>query len=269
MSTHYWSDLCTTDFSIMDLGRAMAVLPLGATEQHGPHLPLGVDSQLVDGVVRAALPLLGTLPVWFLPTQTVGFSPEHLGFSGTLSLKAATLMALWTDIGDSVAASGIRKLVLLNAHGGQAGLMDAVGRDLRQRHGMQVWSVNWYDLPDDAHTEGLFDAHEKRFGIHAGAVETSMMLALAPQQVDMTSAQAFASTSETRAQRFALLGNGRTAKLSWAMQDYNPAGAVGNAASATTEKGQALLANAGRRLAQLLAEIDQVAPLPGPGEPAV
>jgi creatinine amidohydrolase len=220
----------------------------------------------VNGVVQSAVPLLGSLPVWFLPTQTVGFSPEHLGFAGTLSLQASTLMAMWTDIGDSVAACGIRKLVLFNAHGGQAGLMDAVGRDLRQRHDMQVWSVNWYDLPGDEQTEGLFDAHEKRFGIHAGAVETSMMLALAPQQVDMALAQAFASTSETRAQRFEILGNGRSAKLSWAMQDYNPAGATGNAASATADKGRALLDNAGRRLAQLLTEIDQVTPLPKSGQ---
>lgn len=259
-STHLWSDLHTTDFAQMDLDRAIAVLPLGATEQHGPHLPLGVDSALADGVIQAALPHLGPLPVWFLPTQTIGFSPEHLGFAGTLSLKASTVMALWTEIGDAVAGSGLRKLVLFNAHGGQAGLMDAVGRDLRQRHGMQVWSVNWYDLPDDANTEGLFDAHEKRFGIHAGAVETSMMLALNPAGVDMGAAKAFASTSEQRAQRFEVLGNGRSAKLSWAMQDYNPAGAAGNAASATADKGRALLANAGRRLAQLLAEIDQVPP---------
>ena len=260
LSTHFWSDLRTTDFAQIDLGKAIAVLPLGATEQHGPHLPLGVDSQLAEGVIQAALPHLGTLPVWFLPTQTVGFSPEHLSFAGTLSLKASTVMALWTEIGDSVAATGLRKLVLFNAHGGQAGLMDAVGRDLRQRNGMQVWCVNWYDLPDDASTEGLFDAHEKRFGIHAGAVETSMMLALNPARVDMGAAQAFASASEQRAQRFALLGNGRSAKLSWAMQDYNPAGAVGDAASATATNGQALLDNAGRRLAQLLAEIDQVPP---------
>lgn len=261
-NTHFWSDLSTTDFAHLDLDRVIAVLPLGATEQHGPHLPLGVDSQLVEGVIKASLPHLGTLPVWFLPTQTVGFSPEHMAFAGTLSLKSSTLLALWTDLGDSLAASGIRKLLLFNAHGGQAGLMDAVGRDLRQRHAMQVWCANWYDLPDDASTAPLFDAHERRFGIHAGAIETSMMLARSPDTVDMAVAQNFASSSEQRARRFELLGNGRSAKLAWAIQDYNPTGAVGAANTATPEKGQALLANAGRRLAQLLFEIDQVPALP-------
>jgi creatinine amidohydrolase len=266
-STHFWAHCSTRDFarwqqdgSITD---TIAVLPLGATEQHGPHLPLSVDTTLVDGVVRASLPHLnGAQRTLFLPTQAAGFSPEHLGFGGTLSLKAETVIRLWTDIGECVAASGVKKLVLFNAHGGQVGLMDVVGRDLRQRLGMLVYSVNWYGLPllgpDGTDVNTLFDAHEHRFGIHAGDIETSMMLALAPQQVDMAQAQCFASTSEQRARDYAILGNGRSAKLSWAMQDYNAAGAVGNAAAATVEKGQAVVEAAGRALAGLLAEVQRL-----------
>jgi creatinine amidohydrolase len=106
----------------------------------------------------------------------------------------------------------------------------------------------------------LFPADEHRFGIHAGDIETSMMLALQPQRVDMTQAQNFASTSRLRAEKFTLLGNGRSAKLGWQMQDYNPAGAVGNAAAATADKGHAVVAAAGRALARLLQEFDQVPP---------
>ncbi|MGI9219104.1 MAG: creatininase family protein [Hydrogenophaga sp.] len=263
--TRHWSDLSTADFAALDRARAIAVLPVAATEQHGPHLPLSVDTDIVNGVVAAALPHLAPdLPALFLPTQTVGFSPEHTRFAGTLTLKAETLIRVWTELGECVAASGVKKLVLLNSHGGQVGALDLVARDLRARLGMLVYSVNWFGLPLlDAQGQDVnarFSAEEHRFGIHAGEIETSMMLALRPQQVRMERAGYFRSTSQDRAERFATLGNGKSAKLGWMMQDYNPEGAVGHAAAATADKGHALLDAAGRALARLLAEIDQLPP---------
>lgn len=259
----FWSDLTTADFSVLDTCRAIAVLPLGATEQHGPHLPLSVDSDLVNGVVAAALPHIAPdLPALFLPTQAVGFSPEHARFAGTLTLKAETVLRLWTELGECVAASGVKKLVLFNAHGGQVGAMDLVARDLRARLGMLVYSVSWFNLPlhgpDGQDLNALFSAEEHRFGIHGGDVETSMMRALAPERVRMAQAEYFRSTAQDRAERFPILGNGKSAKLGWQMQDYNANGAVGHAAAATAEKGQALLNAAGHALAQLLSEIDQL-----------
>jgi len=259
----FWADLATTDFAALDRSRAIAVLPVAATEQHGPHLPLSVDTDLVDGVVQASLPHLpADLPALFLPTQAVGLSPEHGRFAGTLTLKAETVIQLWTDIGESVAASGVKKLVLLNAHGGQVSVMDIVARDLRARLGMLVYSVSWFNLPlldaQGQDVNALFSAEEHRFGVHGGDVETSMMRALRPGRVRMDQAQNFRSTSQDRAERFPILGNGKSAKLGWQMQDYNPHGAAGNAAAATPEKGQALLDASGRALAQLLTEIDQL-----------
>lgn len=259
----FWADLKSPDFADLDLACCIAVLPVAAIEQHGPHLPLNVDATLVDGVIAAALPHLPAgLPLLFLPTQAVGYSPEHTRFAGTLTLKAETIIRLWTELAESVAASGVKKLVLLNSHGGQVGLLDVVARDLRARLGMLVYSVNSFNLPlaaeHGASVTGLFSAHEHRFGIHAGEIETSMMLALKPGQVDMAKAQNFHSTSQDRSEKFSLLGDGRSAKLAWQMQDYNPHGAVGNAAGASAEKGQALLGAMGRSLAQLLAEIDQL-----------
>ena len=259
----FWADLKSTDFASLDRARCIAVLPVAAIEQHGPHLPLNVDTTLVEGVIAAALPQLpADLPVLFLPTQAVGLSPEHAAFAGTLTLKAETVIRLWTELAESVAATGVKKLVLLNSHGGQVGLLDVVARDLRARLGLLVYSVNWFNLPlldqRGASIHSLFSAEEHRFGIHAGEIETSMMLALKPDQVDMTKAQNFRSSSQDRAEKFSLLGDGKSAKLAWQMQDYNPYGAVGNAAAASAEKGQAVLNAAGRSLATLLAEIDQL-----------
>lgn len=265
--SRYWAALSTAHFQALQstgaIAQTIAVLPVGATEQHGPHLPLRVDSCIVDGVVAAAqahLPVDST--ALFLPTQTVGFSPEHARFAGTLTLNAHTLINLWTDIGESVAATGVKKMVIFNAHGGQANFMDIVARDLRARLGMLVFSVNWYGLPltgpQGEDVNALFSADEHRFGIHAGDIETSLMLSMAPDQVDMAQAQHFHSSSQDRAARFAILGNGKSAKLAWQMQDYNAAGAVGNAAAATANKGAQVLDAAARSLAQLLTEVQRL-----------
>ena len=254
--SHRWAQLSTRDFAALDPACTVAVLPLGATEQHGPHLSLAVDTVLVDGVVDAALThLTATDPVLVLPTQTVGLSTEHQAFAGTLTLSPQTVMQLWCELGACVARAGVKKLLMFNAHGGHVGLMDVVARELRAQHGLIVYSSSWYNLPLDASVMAQFSAQEHRFGIHAGDIETSMMLALAPDQVDMRQAQHFASTSQERAATYAVLGNGKSAKLGWHMQDYNPQGAAGNAAAATAAKGDALVRSAGEQLACLLKEL--------------
>lgn len=254
----FWSQLTTRDFGALDASATVAVLPLGATEQHGPHLPLGVDTVLADGIVAAALPLLPPeLPVLFLPTQQIGLSPEHARFAGTLTLSAETLIRVWNEIGAGVARAGVKKLVLFNAHGGHVGAMDIVARELRAAHGLIVYSVSWFNLPlGDAGAQ--FSAQEHRFGVHAGEIETSMMLALTPQLVRMSEAKDFRSTSEQRAADYAILGNGKSAKLGWAMEDYNAHGAAGNAAAATAASGQAVIDAAARQLALLLAEVSRL-----------
>jgi creatinine amidohydrolase len=267
--SRFWADLSARDFAALlasgDAAHTIAVFPVAATEQHGPHLPLSVDTVLVDGVIAAALPHLSAdLKALILPTQTVGLSPEHVRFAGTLTLSNETILRVWTEMAECVAAAGIRKLVLFNAHGGNASVMDLVARDLRARLNMLVYSLSWFNLPlTDAQgkdVNALFAPAEHRFGIHGGDIETSMMLALSPSLVDMSQASDFASSAQIRAEKFAILGNGKSAKLAWQIQDYNPAGAVGNAALATADKGRAVLDAAGRALAQLLAEVDRLPP---------
>ena len=276
LKSRYWSDLTTIDFAALaaapDRSLALALLPLAATEQHGPHLPTGVDTTLVDAVVGAALPRLAQeLPLLVLPTQAVGFSPEHGAFPGTLTLDPSTVIRVWTELGACVARAGLTKLLLFNAHGGQVGLMDVVARELRRRHGLMVFSASWFSLPLDPQALDQFDAAEHRFGIHGGDIETSMMLAARPGFVDMAQARDFASAAQQRGAQYPVLGNGRSAKLGWQMQDYNPAGAVGNAARASADKGQALIASAAQQLALLLQEISSLAPstlAKGPLSPA-
>ena len=267
LASRFWSNLTSRQFSQLgassDIAQAVAVLPVAAIEQHGPHLPVSVDTTLLEGVIAATLPHLESeLPVLFMPTQTIGKSNEHIRFPGTLTLSAQTLIAVWMELGACFARTGIKKLVLLNSHGGQVSVMDIVARDLRTAHDLIVFSTNWYTLPLGSDVMNLFPPEEHRFGIHAGDMETSMMLALeeksGDRHVDMRQARDFKSTAQERATKYPILGNGSSAKLAWQVQDYNAMGAAGNAAIATAAKGHALIDAAGLQLAKLLQEISDL-----------
>jgi creatinine amidohydrolase len=258
----HWAGVSARDFALAQrsglAAQTVAVLPVGAVEQHGPHLPLSVDSTLVDGMVAAALPHLpAEVPVLVLPTQQIGLSLEHASYAGTLGLSPATLLALWTEIGACVARAGVHKLLIFNAHGGNVSSMDIVARQLRMQCGLLVYHSSWFNLPLHG-ADAAFSAHEHRFGVHGGEMETSMLLHLAPALVRMQHAQNFASTSEERARDYPILGNGKSAKLGWSMQDYNPCGAAGNAAAADAARGQALVEAVGVSLAALLQEMHRL-----------
>lgn len=260
LPSHQWADLSTRDFTALQesgqIAQVVAVLPVAAIEQHGPHLPLSVDATLLAGLLQATQKILPSdLPVLFLPAQNIGLSPEHQAFAGTLTLQPETLIALWRNIGESVARAGIKKLLIFNTHGGHVGAMDIVARDLRTRCDLLVYSSSWFNLPLPPELQAQFGADEQRFGIHAGDVETSMMLALQPERVDMAQAKNFRSTSQDRAEHYAVLGDGKSAKMGWQIQDYNPSGAVGNAAAASAAKGQALIDAASAQLVRLLQEL--------------
>ena len=259
-TSRYWQHISTREFANAQTSglaaQTVAVLPVGAVEQHGPHLPVSVDASLLEGIVERAMPLLpADVPVLVLPAQNLGLSTEHLNFPGTLSLPPQLIIDLWTAMGNAVARAGIQKLLMFNTHGGQVAVMDIVARELRMAHGMLVYSSSWGNLPLPADVTSQFSAEEHRFGIHGGEIETSMMLHLAPELVQMEHAGCFHSTSQDRAKHFPILGNGKSAKMGWAMEDYNPCGAVGNAAGATADKGRAVLDAAAQQLALLLQEI--------------
>lgn len=175
--------MSTAEFEAMDAERCIALLPVGATEQHGPHLPVSVDADINAGILSRALELLpNDVPLTCLPPVSYGKSVEHDDFSGTVSLSTNTLIAMWTDIGEAVARAGVKKLIIFNSHGGQPQVMEIVARDLRKRFGMLVVTVSWFGfgLP-----EGIFEEDELKHGLHAGDVETSIMLHLHPDLVNM------------------------------------------------------------------------------------
>ena len=255
LRSRFWSDLTSEEFSRLDRSRLIAVLPVGATEQHGPHLPMSTDTATIDGMVAASLPHLpDDLTVLFLPTVPYGKSNEHSRYPGTLTVSANTLISMWKDIGDCVARAGVKKLVLYNSHGGQMSVMDIVARDLREAHGMMVVAANWYTL---GLPEGLFTAHEGKHGVHAGDLESSVMLHLTPDYVRRDQFRNFRSMTEDLAAENKFLSISPSGKLGWQMHDINPNGAAGDATRATAEKGKAVLDFVGQRFVELLHEVDR------------
>ena len=250
-----WSEMTWADVSGADTARWIAVLPLAATEQHGPHLPLGVDSFIADAYlarVRALVP--AGLPVSFLPVQRIGQSDEHIAYPGTLTFSAATVIRAWTEIGESVARAGVKKLVLVTSHGGNVSAMEIVARDLRVRLGMLVVTVGWHRF---GYPDGAFDAEERRHGIHGGDIETSLMLADRRDTVRMEHAPSEQPTTVAMAQEFKWLGAFRPAGFGWMTQDLHESGAVGDAARATAQKGEAALDHGAKGFVELLREVDR------------
>lgn len=231
----------------------IAVLPLGAHEGHGPHLPLETDTLIAEGIVSRLMDVLPAhLPVTILPTEPVGYSPEHLDVPGTLSLGYAEAVERWLGIAGDLKAKGIRKLVLLNAHGGNAPLMTIVATEARVHLDMLVVATAWTRF---GQPEGWITPEDKAIDIHGGDIETSVMLALHPERVRMDRAERFGSRQAEFAARFAHLRAYGPHAFGWKMSDLNPKGVAGNAAAATAQRGEALLAHAVRGLLALLEDV--------------
>lgn len=232
----YWADWTWTDFAAADMGATIAVLPVAAVEQHGPHLPVGVDTMIMGGYLeRVVATLPADLPVLFLPVQSVGKSNEHLDFPGTLTLSAETAIRAWTEIGESVYRAGIRKLVLLNSHGGNVTSLDIVARDLRVKLGMLVVTASWHRF---GYPDAVVGAAERTHDIHAGEVETSLMMAFRPDLVRRDELRDFVPASTTIERDYKWLRVTQPVGFGWMAQDNSPAGAMGNAAAATADKGE-------------------------------
>ena len=247
-----WADIAAAGEAV---GRWIAVLPLAAVEQHGPHLPLGVDAYIAEAYLARVRKILSeALPVTFLPVQRVGVSAEHLGYPGTLTLSAATAIKAWTEIGESLARAGLRKLLLVTSHGGNVAAMELVARDLRTRLDMLAVTVGWHRF---GYPEGTFSDEERRHGIHGGDIETSLMLAAMPDAVRTERAAQATPATVAMAHEFKWLGAYRPAGFAWMAQDLNATGAVGDATQASAAKGEAALAHGAQAFVELVREMDR------------
>jgi creatinine amidohydrolase len=253
LQSGYWQDCTTADFGAVDPERTVALLPVAAVEQHGPHLPLATDALINEGLVRAALPRLTALPVLLvLPAMTIGLSTEHVRFDGTLTIADHTLADAWTDVGRSVARAGIRKLVILNTHGGQKALVDLVAVRLRSELEMLVARATYFAFGSPP---GLFDGDELAHDLHGGEVVTSLMLHLHPKLVRTAALDDFRGLPQQLAARNQLLGVEKPVGIGWLSGDLNPDGVVGNAARADAARGAQQLAHLAERLSSLIGEV--------------
>lgn len=253
----WWAEYRTAEYGEIDPEQTIAVLPLAAVEQHGPHLPVGTDAMIAEGMLDAVVPQLpADLDVRILPLQAIGKSNEHLHAAGTLTLPATIAIEAWTELGLSVARAGVRKLVLVNSHGGNEEIMGIVARELRVRAGMLAVKTSWsrFGTP-----EGMISEAERRRGIHGGEVETSLMLHFRPGLVDMGSAHDFASIARRTEEEFRRLGPTGTHSFAWIASDLNPHGVVGNAAVASAEKGRLIAEHQARGFLELLQDVRAVA----------
>jgi creatinine amidohydrolase len=256
----WWSDYASREFEGLDPLTTIAILPIAAIEQHGPHLPVGVDTQINRGMLATLIERLpDDLDIRILPVQEVGKSNEHLRMPGTLTLPATALITVWTELGLSVARAGVKKLVFVNSHGGNDEVMGIVARELRVQADMLVVKSAWSRLGRPA---GVYSEREQKFGIHGGDAETSLMLHFRPDLVDMSRAQDFRSVAEEDEAAFSHLRPTGFTSYAWLAGDLNAEGAVGEAHKATADKGRRTAEHSALEFIKLLYDVKQ-AKLPG------
>ena len=235
----YFPYLTWTEIKAMPNKENVVIIqPIGAIEQHGPHLPIAVDSAISLGVLGTALGKLdSSIPAYALPCLYYGKSNEHWHFPGTITLSAETLLSVIKEMADSIYDSGFRKLVLMNSHGGQPQIMEIAARDIHQeRQDFLVFPFFTWRVP---HLAGeLLTAQEKEYGIHAGDAETSIMLSLLPEQVKMDKA---VKEYPQGLPEDSLLSMEGKLPFAWLTKELSKSGVMGDATAATKEKGDRIL----------------------------
>lgn len=231
------SDLSSTAIAAAAVRPGSTVVwPWGACEQHGPHLPVCTDALFAEQLLERVLARLPAgLPIWSLPPQALGFSPEHQGFAGTLSLPAELLIAQVVAVGRQLAAAGFRRLVLFNAHGGQIALLQVAARQLRaEAPSLAVLPCFLWSGPEGV--AALIDEPERSEGLHAGLAETSLMLHLAPELVGPLP-PADGQRGAAPPPGWSLEGACPTA---WLTSDLSASGVIGDPTGAGAALGEAL-----------------------------
>ncbi|MBD2499938.1 creatininase family protein [Anabaena azotica] len=228
------------------------IQPVGAIEQHGPHLPLIVDAAIGVGVLGKALSKLDTnIPAYALPTLYYGKSNEHWHFPGTITLSTETLTAIIMEVGESIYRAGFRKLVLMNSHGGQPQVMQMAARDLHVKYAdFAVFPLFTWRVPHI--TKELLTPKEATQGMHAGDAETSIMLAILPDQVKLDKAVAEYPPEQPTGSLLSWEGK---LPVAWVTKDISKSGVIGDATTATKEKGDRILESVSDGWVEVIKEI--------------
>ncbi|UVI29318.1 creatininase family protein [Paenibacillus spongiae] len=244
---HFLPRLSKLEVERIPKDRAVVVLPVGAVEQHGPHLPVYTDTLIGEGFITHAFEEIPDgEEIWLLPPLSYGKSTEHLGHYGTISLSATTLMAMLTDISRSLQRSGFKKLVLVNTHGGNTDLLGMMAREIRIDTGLAVFRLD----PGFGYADDSFDEEELMTGIHGGAVETSLILAAREHWVHME----LATEERPNFPESDFLQFKRRA-FAWVIDDISASGISGNAKLASAESGRTMFRKGGKLLAEGLMAI--------------
>jgi creatinine amidohydrolase len=231
----------------LDRDKTLLVLPTAAIEQHGHHLPLAADTLINNYMLGNALECLPLdVSIFALPPVCYGKSNEHAGFAGTLSVSATTFMAVVRDLGASISASGFKKVVLFNTHGGNAALVDVMARDLRAEFGLRTFTLFG---SGGAVFEGL-NKQEAAYGFHAGEVETSLLLSACPELVhsDQYTSNYIADIDNPEL----LKPEFSSANFAWLTRDIAASGVMGDPSGASAEKGEKWAKAAAARIAEML-----------------
>ncbi len=245
----FLAHLTWQNVAALDKDPGVVILPIGAVEQHGAHLPLLTDTLIANAALEAAFAALpDDVPAWALPTLPFSKSNEHVGFPGTLALSASTVMAVLRDVAQSVSSAGFRRLLFLNAHGGNKALLEMMARDIRAEFGLLTFLASPSPLtPED---RAALPEQEQRFGIHAGTVETALIMATTPQYAHPERATPHYPDVPSETLHLTALP-----QVAWLSRDWSPTGHFGDPTVATAEDGERWLKQAGEGLAALIAEI--------------
>ncbi len=253
----WWTDFTAADFDSINPDHTIAILPIAAVEQHGPHLPVGTDTIINQSMMNLlAERAPDDLDLRILPVQAIGKSNEPIWAKGTITHLATNLIDAWTQIGLEVARAGIRKIVFVNSHGGNEEIMGIVARELRVRAGMLAVKSGWRFKP-----EGVLTPLERRHGIHGGDAETSLILHFRPDLVDISRAENFTSIAARDEEHFTYLRpTGAFGHVyAWIASDINPSGAVGDASAASASKGQEIANSNVAGMLEVLREVERMA----------
>ena len=251
-SSRLLGDLTALQLSAELSKDSIVVLPLGAIEQHGPHLPLNTDFVVADAVSRAAVDKFGAeTNAWLLPTLPFTKSNEHAWAAGTMWLSATTMMAVIDDIGRCVASTPAKKIMFINGHGGNSALMAMMNRELRLKYGLQTFLAHPHMPADQG---GSSAESELGMGVHGGVDETSVMLHLRPDLVDMS--LAVRRVPEGLAKNEQVKFGGRVA-FGWLSNDFFPEGHIGDPTGASADLGARMFSGAVESLGTAMKEISR------------